>query len=170
LRRSTDFSAEIQKNGMRWEVNLHERTCSYRAWQVKGIHCVHVAAFIASLRNPNWENYVDSYFTFAKLRVACANGIATMPIKDQWLKLDLDYKILPPKLKRPARRPKKNRLKPTDEPKKRSHRCARCGLYGHHQKTCKNTFTTLNGEHIISSQMKTKRYSYRHILFVMKLL
>jgi hypothetical protein len=91
-------------------VNLHERTCSYRAWQVKGIHCVHVAAFIASLRNPNWENYVDSYFTFAKLRVACANGIATMPIKDQWLKLDLDYKILPPKLKRPARRPKKNRL------------------------------------------------------------
>jgi hypothetical protein len=101
---------------------------------VKGILCVQAAVFIASLRNPNWKSYVDSYFTVARLRISYANGIVTMPTKYQWLKFDLGYKMLPPKLKRPAGRPRKNRLKLTDEPKKRSHRCARCDLYSHHQK------------------------------------
>ena len=33
--------------------------------------------------------------------------------------------------------PKKNRIKPSDESKRR-HKCLRCGQYGHREKTCKN--------------------------------
>jgi len=160
VRRSTNICAEIQKSGMRWEVNLQERTCSCRKWQVKGVPCVHALVFITSIRNPNWESYVDSYFTVARLRITYANMIATMPSKDEWLKVDLGYKMLPPVLKRPPGRPRKNRIKSSDEPKKRSHKCTRCGLYGH-RKTYKNAVPTRENEDIPPTQMiralKTKR-------------
>jgi uncharacterized protein YbcV (DUF1398 family) len=53
VHRSMEFCAEIQKSGMRWEVNLQERTCSCRKWQVKCVPCVHALVFITSLRNLN---------------------------------------------------------------------------------------------------------------------
>lgn len=133
-----DSSAEIQKEGLRWEVNLEEKTCTCRAWQVKGLPFVHAAAFIASIRNVRWENYVDSCFTVARFKTAYGMCIASMPIRNEWVNRDLGYKIFLPILKRPAGRPRKNRIRPSDEPKKRLHKCRRCGLFGHNKSTCKN--------------------------------
>ena len=122
---------------------------------MKGVPCVHAAVFIASLRNASWDNYVDSYFTVARLRTAYANGIATMPSKDEWLNMNLGYKMLPPILKRPAGRPRKNRIKSSDEPK-RSHKCTRCGQSGHHRKTCKNAVPSKGGEGTSHGEFKQK--------------
>lgn len=123
--------------GRRWEVYLDERRCSCRVWQVKGLPCVHAAAFIAFTRDTDWGKYVDPYFTIQKYKEAYAFEINPLPGKDQWMKKDGE-KIYPPILKRPAGRPKKNRIKASDEPKRR-HKCPRCGQYGHREKTCKNT-------------------------------
>ncbi|PWA61820.1 zinc finger, SWIM-type [Artemisia annua] len=61
--RSSDNHAEVKYKGKQWEVLLDERRCSCRVWQVKGLPCVHVEAFIAFTRDAFWDNYVDSYFT-----------------------------------------------------------------------------------------------------------
>ncbi|XP_052624769.1 uncharacterized protein LOC111907821 [Lactuca sativa] len=135
--RSSDNKAEVNYKGNRWDVILDEKKCSCRKWQVTGLPCVHAAAFIAFTREPSWEKYVDTYFTVDKFKEAYALEIGPMPGKDQWVHIDTVDKIYPPIIKRPPGRPKKNRIVSHDESKKR-HRCPRCGMYGHHQKTCKN--------------------------------
>ncbi|KAL4569886.1 hypothetical protein LXL04_025532 [Taraxacum kok-saghyz] len=92
---------------------------------------------IAFTRETSWDKYVDIYFTIEKFKEAYALEIAPMPGKDQWVHTDRIEKIYPPIIKRPPGRPKKKKIVPRDEPKKR-HRCPRCGMYGHHEKTCKN--------------------------------
>jgi SWIM zinc finger len=76
--RSMDYYAEISKNGLRWVMNLEEHTCNCRGWQVKGILCVHAAAFIATIRNVRWKNYADSCFTVVRFKAAYSIGIPPM--------------------------------------------------------------------------------------------
>jgi SWIM zinc finger len=172
VHRGMDSCAEIQKDGLRWTVNLEEHKCSCRAWQVKGIPCIHAAAFIASIRNAKWENYVHSYFSVDRFKTAYAIGIAPMPSKNEWIEVDLGYKILPPTLKRPAGRPRKNRIKSSDEPKKRSNKCTRCGLYGHYRTTCKNAVSLQGNQdnevpHASATQgSKAKRFAMSYFFLI----
>jgi hypothetical protein len=41
--------AEVTVNRFRHAINLDEKTCSYRAWQVTGKPCSHALAFIAKI-------------------------------------------------------------------------------------------------------------------------
>ncbi|GJT32220.1 uncharacterized protein Tco_0922639 [Tanacetum coccineum] len=50
-------------------------------YEVKGLPCVHVAAFISFTRD-NLEKYCDPYFTIEKFKDAYAFAVATMPEKD----------------------------------------------------------------------------------------
>ncbi|KAJ9556984.1 hypothetical protein OSB04_011598 [Centaurea solstitialis] len=154
-RKSGDNRAEVKCKEKRWEVILDERKCSCRVWQVKGLPCVHAAAFIAFTREANWETYVDLYYTVDKFKEAYALEIAPMPGKDQWEHMGVADKIYPPIIKRPPGRPRKNRIIPADEPKKR-HRCPRCGIYGHHERTCKNPapLSTPEGSHETSTSKR----------------
>nr|GEX88638.1 transposase, MuDR [Tanacetum cinerariifolium] len=115
--RSNDNHAEVKRNGKWWQVVLDERKCSCRIWQVKGLPCVHASAFISFTRDI-WEKYCDSYFTIKKFKDAYAFGVVTMLGKDQWVRLETGEKIYPPIIKRPAGRPRKNRIIPADETKK----------------------------------------------------
>ncbi|GJR94823.1 transposase, MuDR, MULE transposase domain protein [Tanacetum coccineum] len=58
-------------------------------WQVKGMPCVHAAAFIAFIRE-SWDNYVDPYFTIKKFKDAYALEVAMMPGKDKWIHLQTE--------------------------------------------------------------------------------
>ncbi|XP_071726878.1 uncharacterized protein [Rutidosis leptorrhynchoides] len=136
--RSSDNGAQVKFKGKQWEVLLNERTCSYRVWQVKGLPCKHAAAFIGSIRDNKWDKHVDRYFTIEKFKEAYALEISPMPAKDEWVPKPTQDKIYPPIIKRPPGQPKKKRIVPSNEPKRRQ-RCARCGQYGHHDKTCKNS-------------------------------
>ncbi|PWA82218.1 transposase, MuDR [Artemisia annua] len=122
--RSNDNHAEVKYKGKRWEVILDERKCSCRVWQVKGLPCVHAAAFIAFIRE-SWEKYVDPYFTIQKFKDAYAFEVATMPGRDQWMHLETMEMMHPPVIKRPTGRPRKNRIVPADESKKRR-KCRKC--------------------------------------------
>ena len=62
-------------SGFRFVVNLLDRTCSCRQWQVSGIPCRHAIAFITSLSNAALDNYVDPYYSVDKFRVAYAQLI-----------------------------------------------------------------------------------------------
>jgi hypothetical protein len=71
-------------SGFQFIVNLQERTCSYKQWQVSGIPCKHALAFITSLSDAPIENYVDLYYSVEKFRVACSQLIPAMLDKSYW--------------------------------------------------------------------------------------
>ncbi|XP_022019508.2 uncharacterized protein LOC110919548 [Helianthus annuus] len=117
--RSGENRAEVKYEDKRWEVSLDERKCTCRVWQVKGVPCMHATAFIIFIRDVNWDMYVDPFYTIEKFKLAYALEVAPMPTKDQWVHIDNEEKIYPPAIKRPPGRPRKNRIRPGDEPKKR---------------------------------------------------
>ncbi|KAK1294242.1 hypothetical protein QJS10_CPA16g00658 [Acorus calamus] len=61
-----------------------------------------------------------------------------MPSIDDWVEVDVPYTVGPPKTVKPRGRPKKNKIKNSDEKKKRRHVCTRCNEVGHHKNSCKN--------------------------------
>ncbi|XP_066323865.1 uncharacterized protein, partial [Miscanthus floridulus] len=83
-------------SGFRFVVNLLDRTCSCRQWQVSGIPCRHAIAFITSLSNAALDNYVDPYYSVDKFRVAYAQLIPAMPDKTQWPKATHEFFMYPP--------------------------------------------------------------------------
>ncbi|XP_020104657.1 uncharacterized protein LOC109721429 [Ananas comosus] len=136
---SDEFSAEVIGPQSRFEVRLHDMQCSCRLWQVKGVPCIHAMSVIGKLKHEKWENYVHPYFTVAKYKEAYASSIAPLPSCDQWVKIDIGLRVLPPILKRPAGRPRNKRIRASDEMAiRKRHRCKRCNKLGHRAKTCKN--------------------------------
>nr|CAD1836559.1 unnamed protein product [Ananas comosus var. bracteatus] len=77
--------------------------------------------------------------TVAKYKEAYASSIAPLPSCDQWVKIDIGHRVLPPILNRPAGRPRNKRIRGSDEMTiRKRHRCKRCNKLGHRAKTCKN--------------------------------
>ncbi|WVZ66613.1 hypothetical protein U9M48_015804 [Paspalum notatum var. saurae] len=109
-------------SGFRFVINLQERTCSCRKWQVCGIPCQHTLAFITSLPNAFIEDYVDQYYFIDKFRAAYSQLIHAMPDKSQW----------PKPTHAIAGRSKTERYKECTESKKkkRMHKCPICIEYG----------------------------------------
>jgi len=134
--------AEITALGgsaFRFVVNLEDRTCSCREWQVSGLPCKHALAFITALDNGKIEMHVDSYYSIEKFRAAYAQLIPAMIDKTQWPKSSHGFFMHPPLLTPVAGRPKTERHKGGTEKKKRKgqHQCPICLDYGHHWHNCK---------------------------------
>jgi hypothetical protein len=85
-------------SGFKCVVNLEERTCTCRKWEVSGIPCKHAVAFITSLPD-QLDKHVDMYYSIEKFRVAYEALIPAMPDKSQWLKSDHGFFMEPSLLK-----------------------------------------------------------------------
>ncbi|CAN6352238.1 unnamed protein product [Urochloa humidicola] len=141
---SSDEIAEVcvkGSSGFKCVVNLQEKTCSCRKFQVSGIPCLHAIAFITKMCQP-LANYVDSYYSVDKFRAAYENLIPALTDKSQWQQIDHEF-MHPPLLKSTAGRRKNQRFKGCTENtgsttrKKGQHRCDVCKGYGHRWYTCK---------------------------------
>jgi hypothetical protein len=151
----------LRGSGFRFVVNLHDRTCSCRKWQVFGIPCKHAIAFITSLTNAPLERYVDLYFSIDKFRTAYAQLIPAIPDKSRWPKSSHGFFMHPPLIKAIAGRRKNERHKGCSEKKnkKGQHQCPICKDYGHHWPSCKKG----NPEDIAA--FMAERYSIYYALF-----
>ncbi|XP_066320176.1 uncharacterized protein [Miscanthus floridulus] len=101
VQRSGDILAEVSVkggSGYKCVVNLDERTCHCRKWQVSEIPCKHAIAFITSLWEP-LEKHVDMYYSVQKFRAAYEILIPAMPDKFQWPQSDHGYFMHPPLIK-----------------------------------------------------------------------
>jgi hypothetical protein len=146
VQRSGDFVAEVSvKSGTGYKcvVNLRDRTCHCRKWQVCGIPCKHAIAFITYIREL-LEKYVDMYYSVEKFRVAYEVLIPSMPDKSQWPESHHDFFMNPPLLKPTAGRRHNQRFKGCAEGngsttrQKGQNQCRICKKYGHRWYNCKD--------------------------------
>jgi len=128
----------LSGSGFRCVVNLHDKTCTCRQWQVSGIPCVHALAFITSLSNASLENYVDPFYSVERFRTAYAQQLPALVDKSQWPKSEHGFFMNPPLLKAVAGgRRRTERFKGCAEKKKGQHKCKVCKGYGHRWYKCR---------------------------------
>ncbi|XP_045797177.1 uncharacterized protein LOC123891368 isoform X2 [Trifolium pratense] len=140
----SEYSMFSASNGTdTYVVNLKERNCSCRKWDLSGIPCCHgIACIWFNNQNPNdyvshWKTtFLDTYNNI----IRPSNGPKGWPNVDA-------TPISPPYVRRAPGRPKKLRRKANDEPrgsKKRNQNtvtCTRCKTLGHNKRSCKGKTT-----------------------------
>ncbi|KAF0935950.1 hypothetical protein E2562_037440 [Oryza meyeriana var. granulata] len=90
--------------------------------------------------------------------------INPMVDKTQWPVVDLGFVMVPPKLERPAGRPRVRRIKSSGEAGKRGpYQCKRCFQFGHIEKTCREPLAELGDElpPLIPAQSSTSSYKIK---------
>ncbi|XP_021737176.1 uncharacterized protein LOC110703694 [Chenopodium quinoa] len=124
-------------------VNLSQRTCSCRAWQISGIPCKHVVVVVWN-KSDHPEPYVNEYFTKSTYLKAYQHLLEPLNGPQEWpLSNDL---VLPPKLKKINHRPKTKRrmlaaeVTAVGKLKRKGGviTCRLCGVQGHNARGCKN--------------------------------
>ncbi|KAM2845960.1 hypothetical protein COP1_028340 [Malus domestica] len=133
-------------------VDIANRTCSCRRWELTGIPCLHgCAAIFRNRQDP--EDYVDEVYHKATYLKAYEPMIHPLKGCNMWPKCNMDP-LLPPLVKKQPGRPKKARKKDPEMEKKvndknsdskqvvsrkgKTIQCHKCWGWGHNQKFCKN--------------------------------
>lgn len=139
--RSDDGFAEVtlvdaDNMTRRHTVDLDNRKCSCRVWQVSGKPCRHALAWICTNRGII-QDFVSPYYSVQMFRAAYAGRVAPMTHRSQWPIVDLGFKVHAPRQKSGARSPRVQRIRGYLEPGRKKVKCKRCHGFGHFQKTCK---------------------------------
>jgi hypothetical protein len=109
-------TTEVTVAPIRHAVNLGEKRCSCRAWQVCEKSCTHALDTIAKVSGKvNMEDFVHNYFSFEKFRKAYEDTFKPITSQEQWPLVDLGYKLKKVKLSRKPGRPRVSRIKASDE-------------------------------------------------------
>ena len=107
---------EVTHNGHRFTVNLNDRTCSCRFWQLSGLPCPHAISCIYFCSKQLDEFIAPCYYVseYKKTYEHCmqpVEGRTSWPISDR-------ERPLPPKYVKMPGRPKKERKREVGEKKK----------------------------------------------------
>ncbi|KAK8919407.1 hypothetical protein KSP39_PZI021681 [Platanthera zijinensis] len=123
-------------------VDIRNRCCLCRGWQLYGLPCAHGVAALLFCRQ-NVHRYTESCFTVATYRKTYSQTIHPIPDRSLWKELSeeeqdkLEVVINPPKSLRPPGRPRKKRVRAEDRGRvKRVVHCSRCNQTGHFRTTC----------------------------------
>ena len=126
-------------------VDIRNRCCLCRGWQLYGLPCAHAVAALLSCRQ-NVHRFTESCFTVATYRKTYSQTIHPIPDKTLWKELSegdpngnksVEIIVNPPKSLRPPGRPRKKRVRAEDRGRvKRVVHCSRCNQTGHFRTTC----------------------------------
>lgn len=135
-----------------YTVNLDERSCSCRLWDLSGIPCKHAISAINNQKE-NREDYVHEHYTVEVYKKSYAYTIKGINGTALW-KETLFIPPLPPNMGRGVGRPTKARRRESDEPAQKlknktkgrkpmklmrrqtTLNCTKCGEEGHNSFTC----------------------------------
>lgn len=128
-------------------VDIRNRCCLCRGWQLYGLPCAHAVAALLSCRQ-NVHRFTESCFTVATYRKTYSQTIHPIPDKSMWEEVRdgdvsadvsgrVEVVLNPPKSLRPPGRPRKKRVRAEDRGRaKRVVHCSRCNQSGHFRTTC----------------------------------
>ncbi|KAK3003890.1 hypothetical protein RJ639_019722 [Escallonia herrerae] len=143
--RANEAEFEVSSHEVANIVDIRNRCCLCRGWQLYGLPCAHAVAALLSCRQ-NVHRFTESCFTVATYRKTYSQTIHPIPDKTLWTEVSegypnasnaVDVIINPPKSLRPPGRPRKKRARPEDHGRsKRVVHCSRCNQTGHFRTTC----------------------------------
>ncbi|KAL2325372.1 hypothetical protein Fmac_024430 [Flemingia macrophylla] len=143
--RANDAEFEVISHEGSNIVDIRNRCCLCRGWQLYGLPCAHAVAALLSCRQ-NVHRFTESCFTVATYRKTYSQTIHPIPDKSLWKELSegdanaskpIEVVINPPKSLRPPGRPRKKRVRAEDRGRvKRVVHCSRCNQTGHFRTTC----------------------------------
>ncbi|XP_059638816.1 uncharacterized protein LOC132281095 [Cornus florida] len=105
---------EVEDGGMNEIVDSHEKSCSCRVWDIKGIPCKHACVAIQKRRWAVLEESVNPYFYRETFLKSYAGMIYPMTLRNM-REVTGVVPIIPPIARKPPGRPKKVRKKAHDE-------------------------------------------------------
>ncbi|KAH7862346.1 hypothetical protein Vadar_003544 [Vaccinium darrowii] len=131
--------------GNQYRVDLVNRTCGCRKWDMSGIPCVHALASIKFLQQDPFD-YVHEWYKVSTYLKCYENLLSPINGRDLWPETNNPV-MLPPDVKKRSGRPKKARRREPEEPQDPTKltkkgvqmRCSACGKVGHNKRGCKKT-------------------------------
>ncbi|XP_012838824.1 PREDICTED: uncharacterized protein LOC105959301 [Erythranthe guttata] len=114
-------------------VDIKERVCSCRMWQITGLPCAHAACVLFNNTNEGYK-YVDKYYRSEAYRETYSHPVVpfVQPTIDNNMPI-----VGPPDHHVRRGRPKSKRIPSKGEKIKRKIKCSRCNRIGYHnKKTC----------------------------------
>ncbi|XP_074311424.1 uncharacterized protein LOC141647210 [Silene latifolia] len=143
--RANEAEFEIISHQGTMIVDIRNRCCLCRGWQLFGLPCAHAVAALLSCRQ-NVHRFTESCFTVATYRKTYSQTIHPIPDRSSWKDLSKEDSdpsnssqviINPPKSLRLPGRPRKKRVRAEDRGReKRVVHCSRCNQTGHFRTTC----------------------------------
>ena len=138
---------EVRGGDMVEIVNIREKTCTCRKFDLEQLPCAHVLAVCSQARIKRSRLWSDKYTTDA---LHYAYGETINPVGDQsdWvMPEDLSgLKVLPPNERVSAGRPRTNR-RPSQGEQQVQVICDRCGQRGHNRRSCMTPLSQNPNEH-----------------------
>ncbi|XP_057811798.1 uncharacterized protein LOC131026039 [Salvia miltiorrhiza] len=130
----------------RFVVQLGEKHCSCRQWDISGIPCKHAIAALHFMNEEPTE-YVHECYSVEKYLKAYAYGLEPINGEKMWPK-GVGYPVQPPLIRAMPGRPKKKRRRDVDERDPNNNTrlkrigirmtCQNCLQVGHNARSCKN--------------------------------
>ncbi|XP_060966965.1 uncharacterized protein LOC115720511 [Cannabis sativa] len=119
-------------------VDIQKKTCTCQRFQYDEMPCSHAMAVI-SKRHFKCYNFCSYFYTKQAFLATYEETVFPIGDRDSWELPDhiRQIEVLPPKHKRPAGRPRKQRYKTAME-KATQNQCTQCLKRGHNRRTCKN--------------------------------
>ncbi|KAK6130379.1 hypothetical protein DH2020_035884 [Rehmannia glutinosa] len=137
--KSDDWHFDIAGPFDQHNVDMQQKSCSCRRWDLTGIPCRYVISAIWC-RNEEPEEYVHDCYKVSTYLSVYENAIMGVNGIELWPKVDLPAPLPPNYENRPGR-PKKMRMRQADEPPshnatklrrtRKSRNAGRCGVLGH---------------------------------------
>lgn len=108
-----EYKFEVDCHDTTYTVDLKDKTCGCRQWDLTGIPCKH--AYVAiGLNKQKVEEYVHPYYSRDTYLGVYHHMIQPIPGKHDWVKSNHE-EIRPPFMRRPSGRPRKARRKAAEE-------------------------------------------------------
>ena len=131
----------IDRDGQSWAVNLTNKTCTCRMFQIDNFICPHGIA-CCRFRNYVVEDYISLFYSTDYWKSSYTGVIHPHGNVESWLIPDNVKQIIvkpPSTYARQAGRPKKRRIPSQGEGNTNGCRkCSRCGGVGHNRATCRS--------------------------------
>ena len=150
---------EVDYYNTQCSVNLGDRTCTCRMWDLNGIPCRHaISAIYANRQVP--EDFVHKFFFKQTYLGVYKHVISPIPSKDEWERTEFPD-IIPNIPRKPAGRPKKKRIRSCEEPinpykVSRSGGFVVCGNYGQKGHNVRGYKAGIMGETAWQKRMRVK--------------
>ncbi|XP_076927707.1 uncharacterized protein LOC143591367 [Bidens hawaiensis] len=162
-----DVTYQVKSLRSQCVVNVGDRTCTCRRWDLTGMPCKHAVAALYNMIENMYvgplEKWVDEAYWLDSWKKVYNHQIRPIPGPDMWTPSKCPTIIIPPKHHTQIGRPKKNKKKALGEKKKvvaskkrkieevqelfsaggrltrlgHEKSCGRCGGYGHNIRTCR---------------------------------